>query len=137
MKRMILLALMSVGLLSTAVLANTNDEIRARIAPIGDVCMQGDDCGSAAAPELAASDGPRDGKAVYESVCTACHSVGVAGAPKFGDTAAWAPRIAKGMETLVNHAVNGFNAMPAKGGCSSCPDEEIANGVQYMVDNSQ
>ncbi|MEP2614970.1 c-type cytochrome, partial [Marinobacter alexandrii] len=66
-----------------------------------------------------------------------CHNTGAAGAPKKGDAAAWAPRIDKGMETLISHAVNGFNAMPAKGGCASCPDEEIASAVEYLVSESQ
>ena len=67
----------------------------------------------------------------------ACHNTGAAGAPKKGDAAAWAPRIDKGMETLISHAVNGFNGMPAKGGCASCPDEEIANAVEYLVSESK
>ena len=54
-----------------------------------------------------------------------------------GDADAWAPRIDKGLDTLVSHAINGFNAMPAKGGCSSCPDEEIQASVEYIVEQSQ
>ena len=74
---------------------------------------------------------------VYDAACTACHSTGAAGAPKKGDTAAWSPRIEKGLDTLVNHAINGFNAMPAKGGCSGCSDEEIESAVEHMVEASQ
>ncbi|HET8800972.1 MAG TPA: c-type cytochrome [Marinobacter sp.] len=137
MKRVLAVVLLGFGLSATAVLASVEDEIRARIEPVGKVCLQGGECGAAAAPTQTASAGPRAGNEVYDAVCMACHSTGAAGAPKLGDTAAWAPRIDKGMETLINHAINGFNAMPAKGGCASCPDEEIANAVEYMVSESK
>ena len=84
-----------------------------------------------------ASSGPRSGSEVYDAVCMACHTTGAAGAPKIGDAAAWSDRIPKGLETLIDHAINGFNAMPAKGGCASCPDEEIAAAVEYLVEESQ
>ena len=67
----------------------------------------------------------------------ACHASGAAGAPKTGDAAAWAPRIDKGMDTLVKHAYEGFNAMPAKGMCSNCSEEEIAAAVEYIVGKSK
>ena len=67
----------------------------------------------------------------------ACHTTGAAGAPVIGDAAAWAPRIEKGIDTLIDHAINGFNAMPAKGGCSNCPDEEITAAVEHMVEQSK
>lgn len=54
-----------------------------------------------------------------------------------GDSGAWGDRIDKGLETLVDHAINGFNAMPAKGGCSNCSDEEIQVAVEYMVEESE
>ncbi len=137
MKRVLAAVLVLSGLTAGAVMASVEDEIRARIAPVGEVCLQGEECGSAAAPTETASAGPRSGSEVYDAVCMACHSTGAAGAPKIGDTAAWAPRIDKGLETLVSHAINGFNAMPAKGGCANCPDEEIQAAVEYMVEESQ
>ena len=137
MKRVLAAVLVVAGLTATAVMASVEDEIRARIKPVGEVCLQGDECGSAAAPTETASSGPRSGSEVYDAVCTACHSTGAAGAPKVGDTAAWAPRIDKGMDTLINHALNGFNAMPAKGGCANCPDEEIQAAVEYLVEQGQ
>ena len=63
-----------------------------------------------------------------------CHGAGVAGSPKFGDKAAWAPRIKEGEATLVNHALHGYNAMPAKGACPSCSDAEIKAAVEHMID---
>ena len=76
---------------------------------------------------------PKSGDEVYEAVCKACHMLGVAGAPKFGDKAAWTDRIAKGEETLLDHALNGFNTMPARGGNPDLSDEEVKRAVQYML----
>ncbi|MCM0614251.1 cytochrome c5 family protein [Marinobacter sediminum] len=137
MKRVLAVVLLGFGLTAGAALASVEDEIRARIAPVGDVCLEGNECGAAAAPTETASSGPRSGSEVYDAVCMACHTTGAAGAPKIGDTAAWAPRVDKGLETLITHAVNGFNAMPAKGGCASCPEEEISSAVEYLVSESQ
>lgn len=137
MKRVLVAVLVVFGLTTGAVMASVEEEIRARIEPVGEVCLEGEQCGTAAAPTQTASAGPRSGEEVFNAVCTACHSTGAAGAPMVGDTAAWAPRIDKGMETLISHAINGFNAMPAKGGCASCPDEEIKAAVEYMVGKSK
>lgn len=133
MKRVLAAVLLGFGLTAGAVTASVEDEIRARIAPVGEVCVQGQDCGSAAAPVASASAGPRSGNDVYDSACMACHNTGAAGAPKLGDAGAWSGRVEKGLDTLVSHAINGFNAMPAKGGCGSCSDEDIEAAVEYMV----
>ena len=74
-----------------------------------------------------------DGKAVYEATCAMCHAAGVAGAPKFGDKAAWAPRIATGKAALVASVVKGKNAMPPKGGNAALKDDEIAAAVDYIT----
>jgi cytochrome c5 len=87
----------------------------------------------AAAPAAAAAG---NGAAVYQQVCVACHAAGVAGAPKVGDKAAWAPRIAQGLPTVVNNAIKGKGAMPPKGG-SSAPDADIKAAVEYMVGQSK
>ena len=112
-------------------------EIEERIAPVGEVCMQGDSsCGGAA---VAASSGPRSGEEVYNAACLACHSTGAGGAPKVGDVAAWVDRIAKGKEALHSSGINGVagTGMIAKGGCMSCSDQEIMAAVDFMVDGSQ
>lgn len=91
---------------------------------------------AAAAPATAAAApaaGAVDGKATYEQICQACHAAGLAGAPKLGDTAGWGPRLAKGKDTLYTHALQGFNAMPAKGGNPSLSDEQVKATVDYMV----
>lgn len=138
MKRAVAVVLLGLGLTASVVMASVEDEIRARIAPVGTVCVEGEEeCGESAAPAQTASSGPRSGSEVYSSACAACHDTGAAGAPKNGDVDAWSPRIEKGLETLVSHAINGFNAMPAKGGCGSCSDEEIQVAVEFMVEQSQ
>lgn len=112
-------------------------EIEERIKPVGEVCLQGDtDCGGAAA---AVASGARSGEDVYNSACMACHATGAGGAPIVGDTAAWADRIAKGMDVLYTSGVDGVpgTGMIAKGGCMSCSDEEIHAAVDYMVAGSK
>lgn len=106
-----------------------------RIKPVGDVCLEGSSC--AAAPVAAVASAPRSGEEVYNGSCVTCHGAGVAGAPKFGDAAAWGPRIAQGADTLYTHALNGFNAMPAKGLCMTCSDDEVKAAVDYMANNSK
>jgi cytochrome c5 len=84
---------------------------------------------------------PKSGAELFQSVCSSCHGSGLAGAPKAGDKAAWAPRIAEGKATLYEHALNGFNGkagvMPAKGGRADLPDDLIKQGVDYMVSLAQ
>ena len=90
------------------------EKIRERIKPVAEVCIKGDDCGG---PVVAVAAGPRSGEEVYNSACAACHAVGVAGAPIIGDVAAWDARLAKGFDATLANAINGINAMPAKGLC--------------------
>jgi cytochrome c5 len=78
-----------------------------------------------------------DGQQVYQSSCQACHATGAAGAPKVGDKEAWAPRIAQGMDTLQKHATEGLRAMPPKGACATCTDEDLKGAIEYMVSQSQ
>jgi len=87
---------------------------------------------AAAAPVAAAAPAAGAGQALYQQVCVACHAAGVAGAPKFGDKAAWGPRIAEGMPAVYNIALHGKGAMPPKGG-SSASDADVKAAVDYMV----
>lgn len=77
------------------------------------------------------------GQQIYQNSCASCHKTGVANAPKLGDAAAWAPRIAKGKEALYSSSLNGVpgTAMVAKGGCGSCSEEDLKAAVDYMVSN--
>jgi cytochrome c5 len=86
----------------------------------------------AVAAVAAAAPSSDAGKKLYDTNCMACHAAGVAGAPKFGDKAVWAPRIATGMDALYASAIKGKNAMPAKGG-SGASDDDVKAAVQYMV----
>ncbi|KXO06783.1 c-type cytochrome [Marinobacter excellens] len=138
MKRVLAVVALGFGLAAGAALASVEDEIRDRIKPVGQVCLQGEDCGdAAAAPAESASSGPRSGSEVYDAACMACHTTGAAGAPVIGNADQWGPRIEKGMDTLIDHAINGFNAMPAKGGCASCSDEEIVASIEFIIEQSQ
>ncbi|EGG98337.1 Cytochrome c5 [gamma proteobacterium IMCC2047] len=122
-----------------AVLAESSleDEIRERIKPVGEVCISGEDCGDIAAPVAAAPAGPRSGEDIYKTTCFGCHGTGAAGAPKLGDSAAWSARTGKGLDAVISNAINGINAMPPRGTCASCSDDDIAAAVNYMVDNSK
>jgi len=75
----------------------------------------------------------RSGKEVYNASCVACHATGVANAPKLGDKVAWEPRVATGLEALLNTALNGKGAMPARGGNPAITDDEIKATVFYMT----
>jgi cytochrome c len=90
-----------------------------------------------ATPEIVAA--PLTGPQVYNAICIACHSPpGVGGAPALGDGDAWAPRIAQGKDTLIDHALHGFSGstgiMPRKGGRVDLSDEEIIAAIEYMIE---
>ena len=92
----------------------------------------------AAAPAAEAVADAGKGEATYDAVCFVCHTPGAAGAPKFGDKAAWAPRIEKGLEVLHGNSINGFmgsaGMMPPKGGRPDIADADIKAAVDYMVE---
>ena len=90
----------------------------------------------AAAPEAAPAAAGKSGEEVYKAVCSMCHATGLMAAPKFGDKDLWAPRVAQGYDTLVNHAVHGIRNMPAKGGNPGLSDAEVAGAVKYMANAS-
>ena len=75
--------------------------------------------------------------AKYDKSCKVCHATGSAGAPKTGDAEAWAPRMAKGMDELVKSVNNGLNAMPPKGMCFDCSDEDYKALIEYMAKPAQ
>ena len=107
----------------------SREAIAERIEPIGKHYVAGE---SSAAEE---SSGPRSGEQVYNKYCTACHTSGVMGAPKINNAADWEDRLAQGMDTVLKHAVEGYNAMPPKGTCSDCSEEEIQAAIDYMVED--
>ena len=89
--------------------------------------------GAAAAPAKGEKMAAGAGKPTYDSVCAVCHAAGVAGAPKLGDKAAWAPRIKSGVDALHAAALKGKGAMPPKGGNPSLSDADVKAAVDYMV----
>lgn len=105
--------------------------------------LAGVGCGDKAPPgggQAAASESAPEhpGKQTYEEFCFSCHTPGLSGAPKLGDVEAWAPRIAKGPELLLQTTIEGIPpAMPARGICMSCSDDELAAAIDYMVERSQ
>lgn len=111
-------------------------DIEARIQPFYEVCMQGEACGGG---DAMATNAGRSGEDVYNTACMACHSAGIAGAPKVGDQLAWTDRIAKGMDVLYDSGINGVagTGMVARGGCADCSDDEITLAVDFMVEGSR
>ena len=107
--------------------------IEKRIAPVGEVRVAGQDTEAQAEAEKAAA-APRSGEEIYTAACAACHGTGAAGAPKLDDEAAWQPRLDKGFDTLLSHAINGFKGMPARGGNPNLTDAEMHRSVAYMVE---
>jgi cytochrome c5 len=103
--------------------ATASDEAEARIAPVARVELL----------KVAASSGPRSGEQIYNSVCTACHAAGVAGAPKKGDQAAWAPRLGQGIDGLLKSATAGKGAMPPKGGAGDLSEAELRAAIEYLT----
>lgn len=121
-------------------------EVNARIAPVAAVyagdtgrsaMLAAQEAAKAAVAAKVAFDGALDGALIYDRVCAACHLTGAGGAPA-PTAAAWAPRKAKGLETLVANAINGFRGesglMPAKGGRPDLTDEQVRVTVEYMLD---
>ena len=116
-----------------------------RIRPFGQVLLPGDDIPAAAAVETAPTPEPvaevLTGPQVYNQACLACHGAGIGGAPILGDVDVWTPRIAQGLDVLVDHAINGFTGelgyMPPKGGRLDLSDGEVTAAVEYMIEESQ
>jgi cytochrome c5 len=120
--------------------------VEQRVAPFAQEAVAGQDntalaikpdAGSTAQAGAGTAELPKTGEALFQQTCSACHGAGIAGAPKAGDKAAWAPRVAKGTATLYDHALHGFQGssgvMPAKGGRTDAPDDLVKQAVDYMV----
>lgn len=119
--------------------------VEKRLQPVARIAVAGQDNSAlkieSVGPPTAAAAIPESGTAAYDIGCSACHGAGIAGAPKAGDKAAWAPRIAQGKAMLYTHAINGFNGkagvMPAKGGRPDWPDDLIKQAVDHMIELQQ
>ena len=106
--------------------------VEQRIAHPAALCLQGEDCGVAL---VATSTGgaPRSGEAVYKVGCAVCHDAGVGGAPRLGTAGDWSTRLSKGTPALTASVRDGLGAMPPKGLCQDCSDEELLASVEYML----
>jgi cytochrome c5 len=127
--------------------AMSDEAVAKRIKPVGEVVVDPSQPAPAAAapapvaavpaataaPAPAAKADSGKGKSVYDAACTACHTAGVAGAPKLGDKAAWAPRVKTGMDALYAASLKGKNAMPPKGGNLALADADVKAAVDFMV----
>jgi cytochrome c5 len=125
--------------------ALSDEAIAKRLKPVGDIAVDPSQPKPEPAAPVAVAAAPAPGapapatanagkgKSVYDAACTVCHAAGIAGAPKAGDKAAWAPRLKTGMETLYTSSIKGKNAMPPKGGNLSLTDADVKAAVDYMV----
>lgn len=131
------------GLLRGTPADMSEEAVAERIAPVAQlnsgeaIVPEAPEAVAVAAPAEAAGGAARSGQEVFQSTCFACHGTGAAGAPKVGDAAAWAPRAAKGIDGLMQSALNGLNAMPPRGTCAACSDDELKGAIEYMVENSK
>lgn len=104
----------------------SESDVQSRILPVGQVTLA----------EANAPSGNQSGEQVYQAVCKTCHEAGLAGAPKSGDKAAWAPRIKSGVDALFASAIKGKNAMPPKGGNPALAEVEVQRAVVYMANQA-
>ena len=119
--------------LGQAVPAGTYADVEARTLPFGKLCLKGQECGGAEAPTAAAPASALSGSDVYDRFCHTCHSTGLNEAPKLGDAEAWAPRVSKGMDALLQTTKTGLNLMPMMGLCMACSDAELQAAIDYMI----
>ncbi len=123
--------------------AMTPDAVAKRLKPVGELALADAGGGAVQGPKsgeenpkaaaAAPAAGKADGKKIYDASCAVCHGAGVAGAPKAGDKAAWAPRLKAGMDALYASALKGRGAMPAKGGITALADADVIAAVDYLA----
>lgn len=135
LKTVIAASSFSLMIVSFSVYANhmSEDSVASRVAPIGHVCVEGEECKAAVAEVAEAPKGPRSGKEIVGDYCAGCHASGIMNAPKIG-TADWSALAKRGMPSLLKGATKGKNAMPRKGGCNDCSAEELTAAIQDMID---
>jgi len=121
------LAMVSIARLAKGPEQPDPEAVNLRIAPVAQVEL--------AAPAAGAAAGDRSGEQMYKAFCSACHEAGIANAPKPGDKAAWAPRLALGLDGLLKSAIAGKAAMPPRAG-SDANDTELARAIVYMANKS-
>ena len=108
--------------------------IEERITPVGQVCIEGQNCSEVVAKTDYSITETRSGEEIYNGTCNTCHGIGLAGTPKFGDRVSWGERANEDLDKLVASVTNGLNGMPPMGMCMDCSEEELTGSVQYMLD---
>lgn len=133
-KKMLAANVAVLALWAVSAQAATNDEIAERIKPVGEVCIQGEECKGVAAVTASAGGGAKTPDDIIAAHCGACHTAGVLGAPKIGDTAAWKERADHqgGLDGILAKAISGINAMPPRGTCADCSDEDLLGAIKKM-----
>ncbi len=138
----ILLSAMLMLLVGRASASNdeyTRSVIQQRIAPVGQVKIAPTTTTTkttiTSTQAITVNNNPAEnsGEAIYKSNCSVCHATGLAGAPKFADKAAWQERAKKGINSLVESAIKGLNAMPPRGTCTTCTDDQLKQAIEYML----
>ena len=124
------LALTTIGLEAS----EAEKAIEKRITPVGQVCVEGQDCAQEVSLVSSNRDVIRSGEEIYEAACSTCHAIGLAGAPLFGSKVIWGERANEDLSVLVETVTNGLGGMPPMGMCMDCSQEELTNSVQYMLD---
>lgn len=127
-------------LAGSAVQAATDEAVAERLKPVGEVCIQGQECAAAGTAAAANAGAPavaaagRSGDEIVTKSCGVCHGTGLLSAPKTGDKEDWAARaeLAGGMDGLLSVAIKGKGAMPPMGTCADCSDEELVNAIKVM-----
>ncbi|MFQ5935940.1 MAG: c-type cytochrome [Acidiferrobacterales bacterium] len=121
-------------------LAAQERAVAERIKPVGKLKLASA-AGKKVMDTLVPSANAADGKKTYDTACAVCHTAGIAGAPKFGDKAAWKDRVTQGKDTLYEHALKGFQGkvgfMPAKGGNAALSEADVKAAVDHMVSGAQ
>jgi len=128
----ILFGFQSVGFAAEATTAR-EQQIESNIQPVGQVNIAGQQSAAAAGGATAVLTPQQH----YDNTCKLCHGPGLAGAPAVGNKGQWAPRVAEGLDTLVQHAIQGYKGMPARGTCATCSDADIKAIVELMVNQSK
>ncbi len=119
---------------AASVQAASNEEIAERLKPVGEVCVMGQECKGVEAVAATAGGGARSADDVVGKHCAACHNAGVLGAPKTGDSGAWQARVDArgGLDAVLKSAIAGIGAMPPKGTCGDCSDDELMAAIKKM-----
>jgi len=123
---LLLLVQLVIGGIKTDPVANSAEAVVDRIKPVAQVTIAAGGADGAA----------KTGEQIFQTVCTACHSTGAAGAPKIGDSGAWGKYLSQGQSRIVADAIKGIRAMPPKGGATDLSDYEFERAVVYMANKS-